>query len=310
LALQRRRYARALLMRAPGYRVAPLVVVLALVALVLALSEGWFSGSNTKSGGKAFVSSDDRRTAIVWAVGDGPDGGSHAAQVARLIRRARADRVLYLGDVYVNGTAHEFARNYEPIYGKLAKRTAPTPGNHDWPNHTAGYDPYWKRAHGRRVQHYYSFEAGGWQLISLNSEMEHESGSPQLAWLRSKVKGQRTCRLAFWHRPRYSAGDRHGDQDDVQPFWDALKGRATIVVNGHEHDMQRFRPRDGITQFVSGAGGHGLYSVDRSRQGLAYANDNQFGALRLELSPGLARYRFVSVVGRVLDSGNVRCRPG
>jgi acid phosphatase type 7 len=297
-------------MRAPGYRVAPLVVVLALVALVLALSGGWFSGSDTTSGGKAFVSSDDRRTTTIWAVGDGPDGGPHAAGVARLITRAKPDRVLYLGDVYEHGTAGDFARHYDATYGSFAKRTAPTPGNHDWPNHADGYDAYWERTHGRGVQHYYSFETGGWQVISLNSEMEHDSASPQLAWLRSRLQRQGTCRLALWHRPRYSAGEAHGDQEDVQPFWDALKGRATIVLNGHEHDMQRFRPRDGITEFVSGAGGHDLYAVDTSRQDLAYANHGNFGALRLQLSPGLARYRFVSTEGRTLDSGNVRCRTG
>lgn len=295
-------------MRTPRYRVAPLVVVLALVALVLALSGGWFSGSDANSGGKPFVPSDARRTTTVWAVGDGADGGAEGARVARLIARSRTARVLYLGDVYEHGTAGEFARNYDPLYGRFAKRTAPTPGNHDWPNHSQGYDPYWQRKHGGRVQHYYSFEAGGWRLISLNSEAAHDSGSAQVRWLRTRVKGKGTCRLAFWHRPRYSAGDNHGDQGDVQPFWDALRSRAAIVVNGHEHDMQRFKPRDGITEFVSGAGGHSLYALDARRSDLAYANQDKFGALRLELSPGLARYRFVSAQGATLDSGSVRCR--
>jgi 3',5'-cyclic AMP phosphodiesterase CpdA len=294
-------------MRAPGHRVAPLAVVLALVALVLAASGGWFSGSDTATGGKVFVPSDARRSTKVWAVGDGPDGGGDAARVARLISRAKPDRFLYLGDVYEHGTAGEFARYYDPLYGALAKRTAPTSGNHDWPNHAKGYDPYWQRKHGSAVQHYYSFEAGGWRLISLNSETAHDSGSAQVRWLRSRLKGKGTCRLAFWHRPRYSAGDTHGDQADVQPFWDQLGGRAAIVVNGHEHDMQRFKPRQGITEFVSGAGGHSHYAVT-SRPDLAYSNDTELGALRLELSPGLARYRFVSVRGRTLDSGTVRCR--
>src|SRR6478672_2894904 len=117
-------------MRAPGYRIAPLAVVLALVALVLAVSGGWLTGSgNTATGGKAFVPSGARRGTTVWAVGDGPDGGADAARVARLITRANPDRLLYLGDVYEDGTAGEFARNYDPLYGGLATRTAPTPGN-------------------------------------------------------------------------------------------------------------------------------------------------------------------------------------
>jgi acid phosphatase type 7 len=304
-------------MRAPGYRVAPLAAVLAVVALLLVLTDGCGSESDeqpststTPGTPGALVDSDAREHAVVWAVGDGPDGGADARDVARLIRRARPDRLLYLGDVYENGTAQEFARNYDRIYGRLARRTAPTPGNHDWFNHAEGYDVYWRRAHGKAVPAYYSFRTGGWEVISLNSETEHGDNSPQVRWLRSQVKRAGTCRLAFWHRPRYSAGDHHGDQPDVQQFWDALKGHAAVVVNGHEHDMQRFKRRDGITQFVSGAGGHDLYEVDEDRPDLAFGNNNKFGALRLELTRGRAAYRFVSVQGRTLDSGKVACSPG
>jgi len=247
---------------------------------------------------------------VVWAVGDGADGDREARRVARLIERDRPDRFLYLGDVYPEGTAEKFAENYDTVYGGLAERTAPTPGNHEWFNHAEGYDPYWKKKHGRKPHPYYSFRTGGWQIISLNSEAEHGSQSPQAAWLRSQVRGGGTCRLAFWHRPRYSAGERHGDQPDVQPFWDALKGRAAVVVNGHEHDMQRFAPRDGITELVSGAGGADLYAVDKQYKGLAFGNDDEFGALRLELSPGAATYRFVTSQGGTIDSGKVACKPG
>jgi Calcineurin-like phosphoesterase len=279
---------------------APTLVV-ALVA-ALALSQGWLSRTDAP-----FVPSDSREQTVVWAVGDGADGGRNARRVARLIRSSRPDRLLYLGDVYERGTATEFTNNFDSIYGRLAKRTAPTPGNHEWPLHASGYDRYWERKRGRRTPPYYSFEGGGWQILSLNSESDHGAGSKQVAWLRSKVRDGGTCRLAFWHRPRYSAGDVHGDQRDTRPLWDALGGHAAIVLAGHEHDMQRFRPRDGITELVSGAGGHGLFSV-HARRDLAFANATRFGALRLALSPGLARFRFVAVGGRTLDAGKVRCR--
>ena len=302
-------------MRGSGYRFAALAAVLAVVALALALSGGLESGSDepeTKQApdDRSFVDSDERERAVVWAVGDGADGGRHGRQVANMIARTEFDRLLYLGDVYNNGTAEEFERNYDSIYGGVARRTAPTPGNHEWLNHVEGYDPYWRRKRGRAVPPYYSFRTGEWQIISLNSETAHGEGSMQTGWLRDTVRGGGTCRLAFWHRPRYSAGDHHGDQPDVQAFWDALEGRAAIVVNGHEHDMQRFKQRDGITQFVSGAGGRDLYDVDEDRPDLAFGDDNKFGALRLELSPGRASYRFVSLQGKTLDSGNVSCRPG
>jgi acid phosphatase type 7 len=258
----------------------------------------------------AFVPSDHGRRAVVWAVGDGANGSAPARALARRIAAERPARVLYLGDVYDEGTRSDFARNFAPVYGALVGRMAPTPGNHDWPRHQQGYDPYWARVHGRPTPSFYAFRAGGWQLLSLNSEAPHGAGSKQLRWLRGKLRAPGTCRLAFWHRPRYSAGTHHGDQADVQPLWSALRGHATLVLNGHEHDLQRFRPRDGITELVSGAGGDGHYAVHPGYPGLAWADARHNGALRLVLRPGRAAYAFVDTRGRTLDAGSVRCRRG
>ncbi|MDP9400536.1 MAG: metallophosphoesterase [Actinomycetota bacterium] len=246
---------------------------------------------------------------MVWAVGDGANGSADARRLADQIARARPARFLYLGDVYRRGTRADYALHHRPVYGRLDQITAPTPGNHEWSNHEQGYDPYWRRARGRPVPPYYAFSVGGWQLLSLNSEIPHGEGSPQLRWLRATLRGARgTCRLAFWHRPRFSAGD-HGDQEDMAPVWDALRGHAVLVLSAHDHDMQRFRPIDGLIQLVAGAGGKSLYDVDESDRRLAFANDDDWGALRLRLGPRSARFAFVALGGRTLDRGRVRCRP-
>lgn len=253
-----------------------------------------------------FVRSLRARRATVWAVGDGGNGSAAAKRVARRIARSRPDRVLYLGDVYDWDSAAEFARQYGSVYGRLARITAPTPGNHDTPTRE-GYDPYWRRVKRKSPPSFYAFRIAGWQILSLNSEVAHGSSSAQVRWLRARVRRRGNCRLAFWHRPRYSAGTHHGDERDMAPVWDALRGRASIVVAGHEHDMQRLKRVDGITPFVSGAGGKDLYDIDRGDERLEFANDSQRGALRLELERGLARFAFVSAGGRTLDSGAVRC---
>jgi hypothetical protein len=290
--------------------IAVLVVVVGVIVAAIVLIARGGEGSDFTLKRPAFPASDTKRNAVVWAVGDGADGGPDAAKVVRLILRDEPDRLLYLGDVYEEGTKQDFADNYAPTFGGLAKRTAPTPGNHDWPKRVEGYEPYWRDVGGRSMPPYYSFSTGGWQLISLNSESPHDAASAQLGWLRTKLKGTGTCRIAFWHRPRYSAGDHHGDQPDVQPFWDELLGRAALVLNGHEHDMQRLAPRDGITQLVSGAGGHDLYAMDKGYKGLAFGDDSSFGALRLSLTRGTASYSFVAADGRTLDRGTTRCKPG
>jgi hypothetical protein len=154
---------------------------------------------------------------------------------------------------------------------------------------------------------YYAREAGGWEILSMNSQVPHGAGSRQLRWLRARLRRPGTCRLAFWHRPRFSAGTVHGDQPDVAPFWRALAGHARLILGAHDHDSQRFRRRDGITQFVAGAGGRSLYPL-RSDRRLAFGDARRPAALRLSLSPGVARFAFVASSGRVLDRGSARCR--
>ena len=245
--------------------------------------------------------------ALVWAVGDG-DAGPDAGKLVEVIRRSRPDRFLYLGDVYERGTAADFARRYAPTYGRLARLTAPTPGNHEWPRANDGYRPYWKRVMGKRVPSYYALEAGGWEILSMNSQVSHGTGSAQMRWLRARLRRPGTCRLAFWHRPRFSAGRSHGDQPDVAPLWRALAGHARLILGAHDHDSQRFRRRDGITQFVAGAGGRSLYPLRRDRR-LAFGDARRPAALRLSLRPGAARIAFVDSSGRVLDRSSVRCMP-
>ncbi len=248
--------------------------------------------------------------AVVWAVGDGADGSAGAKRVARRIAGGRPDRVLYLGDVYESGSARDFRENYASVYGRLAAITAPAPGNHDWPSHPDGYDRYWRARTGAPTPPWYSFRIGGWRVISLNSEAPHGPGSAQVRWLHRQLRRSAgTCTLAFWHRPLESAG-RHGDQDDVAPFWNALRGKARLVLNGHDHDLQRLRARDGITALIAGAGGRGRYGVDSSDRRLAFGDDQHDGALRLQLRPGSARLTFVAADGRVLDRSSASCRTG
>lgn len=287
----------------------------AIAALVLAAWQPWRASQPAiRAPSGAYLPSGPAGRALVWAVGDGADGGDAARTVAARIGRSRPDRVLYLGDVYGpkllsavrgDGTASDFRTRFHAVYRAFARRIAPTPGNHEWPQRADGYEPYWARIHGTRPPAYYAFRVAGWQLLSLNSEIAHGAGSAQLRWLRARTRAPGSCRLAFWHRPRFSAGP-HGDAPGVAPLWDALRGRATIVVSGHEHNMQRLRPVDGIAQYVSGAGGHGHYEVRRDRR-LAFADDRRDGALRIVLRPRLARLAFVAADGRVLDRSVVRC---
>lgn len=275
-------------------------VVAALVATVLVCLSGCTGGSDPSTG------QDAAGSATLWAVGDGPSGKPAAAAVGRLVRKDDPDYLLYLGDVY-----GRYAELFPETYGAaLARRTLPTPGNHEWPSQKNGYLAYWKQVTGRAQPTFYSRRVAGWQVISLNSEEATGPSSPQYRWLkRTLASADGTCRIAFWHEPRFSAG-QHGDSRQMDPLWQLLASKAVAVISGHDHTMQRLKPVDGITQFVSGAGGRNHYRLDRADPRLAFSDNTHDGALELGLDGSKLLYRFVAVGGEALDSGTLRCRAG
>jgi hypothetical protein len=68
--------------------------------------------------------------------------------------------------------------------------------------------------------------------------------------------------------------------------------------------MQRLASTDGIVEIIAGAGGRTLYPLDSDPR-LLFANSSTFGALRLKLSRGLARFASIAADGTILDSGQV-----
>jgi len=243
-------------------------------------------------------------------VGDGGVRGRADDRVAALIERLGVRRLLYLGDVYENGTAREFRDYYSPGFGRFKTRTYPVPGNHEWRARKRGYDRYWAgRMRRSRGRHYYAFDIGNWHFVALNSEEPHGRGSRQLAWLRDHMAARRDdCTMAIVHRPRFNAGE-HGDARSLAPAFALLRGKAVAVFSGHDHNYQRFNPREGITQFVVGTGGRHRYDVDRSDRALAASDDGNFGALRLTLRRDRAEHVFVALDGRERDRGELTCEP-
>jgi hypothetical protein len=239
------------------------------------------------------------RGVVVWAVGDGGADDDDDRQVAGLIARDDPAHVIYLGDVYDTGTPEEF-RTFAGVFGTLVDRMWPTPGNHEWAKHAKGYDPFW------RLPHQYERRAGGWTLLSANSETPEDPR--QLRWLRERASGGGTCRIAFWHSPRFNAGKHRNEEIDVDGLWDAVAGRAAIVLSGHDHNLQRFHPVDGTAQYIAGAGGRGHHDVREQDPRLAFSDDATDGALRITLRRGAADLQFIAADGTVLDRSTVRCR--
>jgi Calcineurin-like phosphoesterase len=278
-------------------------------AILMATVAGCGSGA-TPHETAAQGSQSTAERAVVWAVGDAATPGPAADRVAALIRRADLDRFLYLGDVYETGTRAEFRRWYHPRFGRLAHVTLPTIGNHEWANRFRGYYRYWARRKGHRQPPWSKTRIAGWEILNLNSQAPHGASSAQVRWLESALTGPGDCRIAFWHRPRYSSGAYAGAAD-LNPFWNRLSGHARVVLSGHDHNLQRHRPQKGLTQYVVGAGGRGRYELHGGHGStLAWGRDDVNGALRMVLKPGRALLEFRSPGGRLLDRSHAACTPG
>ncbi len=161
---------------------------------------------------------------------------------------------------------------------------------------------------------WYSYALGAWHVVVLNSNCAKvggcERGSPQWRWLRADLAAHRNrCTLAYWHHPRFSSGV-HGSDVTYAPFWSLLaRAKADVVLQGHDHDYERFAPLNGIRSFVVGTGGKSHYPTLWPRSGSIVRNSSTFGVLRLTLRPTGYAWKFVPVPGGAFtDAGTASCR--
>ena len=143
------------------------------------------------------------------------------------------------------------------------------------------------------------------------------AGSVQEQWLRGDLAAHpRTCTLAMWHDPIFSSGE-HGSSTATQALFQALYDyNADLVLVGHDHHYERFALQDengqpddgGMREFVVGTGGSALSVVrDPRAPHSEYAQNREFGVLRLGLFGDVYTWRFIGLNGRTMDKGIGGC---
>ena len=257
---------------------------------------------------------------IVAAGGDGASGEAAAVNVANLISSLSPNLFLYLGDVYEKGSVAEFYNWYGTTtnFGLLSAITNPTIGNHEYEKGAAtGYFDYWNN-----IPNYYSYNAGGWHFVSLNSNSAYAPVGPtsaQYSWLQQDLAANsQACTIVYYHHPLFNIGPE-GPATAMADIWKLMaQNGVSIVINGHDHDYQRWVPLDGngnpatngITEFVAGAAGHGTQTILNTDPRVAYSNDTNpgaFGVLLLKLNQNGASFQYLNTSGSVLDSGVIPC---
>jgi len=248
---------------------------------------------------------------------------SGAEATAKLLEKIPGT-VMAVGDLaYPDGNPENFAC-YDKTWGRVKNRTRPAPGNHEF--HSAGatyYFQYFGAAAGESNKGYYSYELGAWHIVVLNSECVEVGGcdaaSPQGKWLREDLAAHPVaCTLAYFHKPLFSSGGKHGDDLTIRPLWDALyAANADVIVSGHDHDYERFAPQTpdaqpdparGIREFVAGTGGKNHRPFGAQNANSEVRDAEAFGVLKLTLLPGSYAWQFVPEAGKTFtDSGQGAC---
>ena len=251
----------------------------------------------------------------VIAAGDVAQCGEQLAAAratAALVQLFRSATVIVAGDTaYQNGSVEDFERCYGRTWGAFKSRTRPSPGNHEYATPgAAAYFAYFG------VAPFYSFDLGGWHIVSLDSMRDMGEESEQVIWLRHDLEANaKPCILAYWHHPRFSSGVHGHLRGDpgrrTGVLWRVLaEHRAALIVNGHDHDFERFARVDGIREIVAGTGGAALRPFLFPRRGSEYRDAYDYGVLVLTLHPASYEWHFLGTDGVVHDASKApeECR--
>jgi hypothetical protein len=259
----------------------------------------------------------------------------HQAATADLL--AGADAVLPIGDEQYNcGQLSAFNQVYDASWGQYKSVSNPAVGDNEYAGNgcstpgASGYFTYFgDRASPREpgctinCQGYYSYDVGSWHVVALNSECTQpgvggcSASSPQTQWLKADLAAHpNTCTLAYFHRPYFS--DKGGTVAKVKQLFTALyNGGADVLLVGHQHIYERFRPQspsgaaatNGVRQFIVGTGGRSQTTpASPPPAGSEKRNSGTFGVLKLTLHPTSYDFQFVPEAGKTFtDTGTQAC---
>jgi Calcineurin-like phosphoesterase len=197
------------------------------------------------------------------AFGDFGGGRAQAAVAGAMERWAaghRVDALVTTGDnVYERGEPGLFAAQLDEPYRAL-RRTRPlwaTLGNHD----VAGGHGATQLRHLGLPDLPYARALPGLRLLFLDANRVDDA---QAAWLDAQLAapGPEPPVVVF-HHAAWSCS-RHDSNEQVRRSWVPVleDHRVPLVLNGHDHNYQRFVSAGGVTYVVTGGGGRALYPVD------------------------------------------------
>ena len=227
---------------------------------------------STAASASTVVASTTTTTTVVAPAADGPvvsgfvafgdfgGGGGQAAVAAAMTKWAashRVDALVTTGDnVYPTGEPSLYTSELDAPYRSLrvGRPMWATLGNHD-----AGHGAE-ELAHLGLPPLPYVKSLPNVQLLFVDA---NHPDAAQATWLDAQLAGPGPpFRIVVFHQPAYSCG-LHGSTPDVDRLWVPVLERhhVALVLNGHDHDYERFTSPAGVTYVVTGGGGQDLYPL-------------------------------------------------
>jgi 3',5'-cyclic AMP phosphodiesterase CpdA len=177
----------------------------------------------------------------------------------------RVDALVTTGDnVYQRGEPARFAAQLDEPYRQLRRRRPlwATLGNHD----VAGGHGAAQLRHLGLPDLPYARSLPGLELLFLDA---NRVDAAQAAWLDARLAGPGPgLRAVVFHQPAWSCS-RHDAHRLAVELWVPVieRHRVALVLNGHDHNYQRFLSAGGVTYVVTGGGGRPLYPLDACAAG-------------------------------------------
>jgi len=240
-------------------------------------------------------------------IGDTGTGTSSQYQVGEQLATSRQmfpfEFVIMLGDnIYGSERPQDFVNKFEKPYKALLDAKVPfyaALGNHDDPTQRY-YKPF--NMNGER---FYTFAKGSARFFVMDSNYMDQA---QLKWLEEQLsRATDRWKIAFFHHPLYSSGEKHGSEIDlrtqVEPLF--MKYGVDVVFAGHEHFYERIKPQNGIYYFIEG-GSAKLRKGDIAKGPLTAAGfDTDFTYMLAELGKDAMQFQVLSRNGKPIDSGSL-----
>ena len=245
-------------------------------------------GGTGNGGGGGTVSGDSFAAAGDWGSGRNNKWQS----VVSAMEKLKPSVGLIPGDMSYTNVA-DFKKVTDGIK-KFANKVYGANGNHDGGGYATLFDGYSNSV----------VNVGQMSIMLLDTEKGSASvtfGKANLSKMTGKFK------IVVFHKPIVtSPSDHKPDEGGIKALVPEFeKAKVNLVIQAHNHNYQRFSPKNGVTYTVVGTGGEGLYKLKGSGSGVVKQDDKTFGFLYGKVVNSVLQCKFISTGGATVDSFNV-----